>query len=129
MQELSQLPEEETALIFIVGDAFRFDLTILDPDPESPDPENPVMVPRNLTGWTVSAQIRKSRKVADPIIAQFEFNDLDDSGQIAAYLTHEESTKLDGLSAGRWDFQLTNPEGDPQTIMYGPARPAGQVTR
>lgn len=129
MAELKQLPEEETTLIFIVGDALRFTMTILDPDPLSPDPENPIMIPRDLTGWNVAAQIRKSRKLADPVIAEFEFNDLDTTGVIEAYLSPIESTKLDGLSAGRWDFQLSDPSGDPITIIYGPVLPGGQVTR
>lgn len=129
MLEISQLPEEETALIFIVGDALRFWLTITDPDPESPDPENPIMVVRDLTGWTVASQIRKSTKKTDPILAAFEFNTLDSTGVIAAYLSSEESTKLEGLKSGRWDYQLTDPAGEPQTIMYGPAMPSGQVTR
>lgn len=129
MAEIKQVPEEETSLIFIVGDYLEFWLTILDPDPDSPDPENPVMVPRNLTGWSVAAQVRKSLKKTDPIIASFAFDELDETGEIHGYLTHEESTKLDGLNAGRWDFQLSDPDGKPQTIIRGPALPEGQVTR
>jgi hypothetical protein len=136
MAEIKQLPEEETTLIFIVGDALRFSLTILDPDPAWVDPDpladppnTPDMIPRDLTGWSVAAQIRKSRKKTDPIIASFAFNVLDATGEIAAYLSPAESTKLDGLTSGRWDFQLTDPAGDPQTLLYGPAKPSGQVTR
>lgn len=133
---IAQIPLNETRLEWIVGDALRFWLTIEDPDPDwvDPDPEadppnEPDMIPRDLTGWTVAAQIRKSTKLADPVLAVFEFNTLDETGEIAAYLTPEESTKLDGVRAGRWDLQLTDPSGDPETIMYGPAAPAGQVTR
>lgn len=129
MLEISQVPEEETLLTFIVGDALRFSMRIVDPDPDSPDPENPVMVPRNLTGYTVAAQIRKSRKKTDPILAQFEFNTLDETGEIHAYLTAEESSKMDGVSSARWDLQLTDTLGDPITLLYGPAKPPGQVTR
>lgn len=126
---ISQLPEEETALEWIVGDFLEFWLTITDPDPDSPDPENPDMIVRNLTGWTVAAQIRKSTKAADPIIASFEFDTLGESGEIHAMLTGTESSKLEGLRAGRWDLQLTDPSGKPETILYGPAGPVGQVTR
>ncbi len=129
MTVVSQLPEEETTLEWIVGDFLEFWLTITDPDPDSPDPENPVMVIRNLTGWTVAAQIRKDVKLASPVIAEFSFDDLDESGEIHAMLTGEESSKLDGYRAARWDLQLTDPSGKPQTIMYGPAKPEGQVTR
>lgn len=128
-QVISQIPEDETLLEWVVGDALRFWLTIEDPDPDSPDPDNPVMVPRNLTGWTVAAQIRKSTKMEDPIIASFQFNTLDDTGEIAAYLSPTESAKLDGFRVCRWDLQIQDPSGDPETILYGPAQPAGQVTR
>jgi hypothetical protein len=127
--EIVQLPDGETLLSFIVGDALRFEMTVLDPDPASPDPENPNMIPRNLTGWTAKCQIRKTVKVADPILAEFTFNTLDPTGVIQAYLSPTESSKLEGLASGRWDFQITDPSGDPDTIMRGPARPVGQVSR
>ena len=133
---ISQIPADETLLEWIVGDALRFWLTIEDPDPDwvDPDPEadppnEPDMIPRDLTGWTVAAQIRKSIKLADPILAAFSFDPLDETGEIAAYLSPTESAKLEGVRAGRWDLQLVDPSGDVETIMYGPAQPAGQVTR
>ena len=125
---ISQVPQD-VALVFVAGDALRFRLTIKDPDPDSPDPDNPVMVPRDLTGWTVAAQIRKNVKPETPLLASFAFDDLDDTGVIAAYLAPDESEKLRGLSSGRWDLQLTDPGGDPQTIMAGSAKPEGDVTR
>lgn len=87
------------------------------------------MIPRNLTGFSASAQIRKSTKKSDPVLAEFTFNDLDTTGVIDAYLSPEESAKLDGVASAKWDYQLTDPSGDPLTIMAGPAKPAGQVTR
>ncbi len=134
-EDLEQSPQKAT-LIFVVGDALRFRLRIVDPDPDwvDPDPDadppnEPDMIPRDLTGWAVASQIRKSTKAADPVISEFEFNDLDDTGVIVAYLTHEESTKLEGLTSAVWDYQLTDPSGDPVTVMAGPAKPKGQVTR
>lgn len=133
--DIVQLPDGETLLSFIVGDALRFWMTIKDPNPAyDPDvPEDPVtnpsMIVRDLTGWSCKAQIRKSTKVADPILAEFEFNTLDSTGVVAAYLTPVESAKLEGLSAGRWDLQLVDPSGDPDTILRGPAKPLGQVSR
>lgn len=126
---ISQLPDGETLLEWVVGDFLEFWLTITDPDPDSPDPDNPDMIVRNLTGWTVAAQIRKSTKKTDPKLAEFIFDDLDESGEVHAMLTDVESSKLDGIRAGRWDLQLTNPAGQTQTIVLGPAQPAGQVTR
>ena len=125
---IDQSPKKVT-LVFVAGDALRFRLRIVDPDPNSPDLENPVMIPRDLTGWSVAAQIRKDTKKATPLLAEFVFNDLDDTGVIEPYLTHEESEKLRDIPAAKWDFQLTDPVGDPVTIMAGPAKPAGDVTR
>lgn len=125
---IQQSPQKVT-LIFVAGDALRFRLRIVDPDPDSVDPDNPDMIPRNLTGWSVAAQIRKDTKKASPLLAEFVFNDLDDSGVILPYLTHEESEKLRDIAAAKWDFQLTDPDGDPLTIMAGPAKAAGDVTR
>lgn len=120
---------QKATLLWTVGDALRFWVRIVDPDPDSPDPENPVMIPRNLTGYSAAAQIRKSTKKSDPIIAAFAFTIDNEAGVIEAYLSKVESTKLDGVLAGRWDYQLTDPSDDPLTIMAGPAKPAGQVTR
>lgn len=126
--EIAQRPQE-VVLIFTAGDALRFRVTITDPDPESPDPDNPVMIPRDLTGYTAAAQIRKKAKPDEPLLAEFSFNTLDETGEINAYLTPEESEKLRVVSGGVWDFQLTDPQGDPLTLMAGAAKPAGDVTR
>ena len=126
--EIRQQPQQ-VPLYWVAGDALRFWLTIVDPDPESPDPENPVMVPRNLTGWTVAAQIRKNNKPATELLAEFDFAVLGEDGVIAAYLPPDESEKLRGTSSAVWDFQLTDPEGDPLTIIAGSAQPDGDVTR
>lgn len=120
---------QKATLLWTVGDALRFSVRIVDPDPDSPDPENPVMIPRVLTGYSAAAQIRKSTKKTDPIIAAFEFEIEEAEGVIHAYLSPDESTKLDGVASGKWDYQLTDPSGDPLTIMAGPAKPGGQVTR
>ena len=126
--EIAQRPQEVT-LIWVAGDALRFTLTIVDPDPDSPDPENPVMIPRNLTGYSAASQIRKNAKPDSALLAEFEFNTLDGSGVISAYLSPDESEKLRGTSGARWDLQLTDPEGDPLTLMAGSAKPSGDVTR
>lgn len=125
---IDQSPRKVT-LVFVAGDALRFRLRIVDPDPDSPNPEDPVMIPRDLTGYSVAAQIRKDTKKDTPLLAEFVFNDLDDTGVILPYLTHEESVKLRDIAAAKWDFQLTDPSGDPLTIMAGPAKAAGDVTR
>lgn len=126
--EISQLPQDVT-LLWVAGDALRFRLTIKDPDPDSPDPEHPVMIPRDLTGWIAASQIRKDAKLETALLAEFEFNTLDDTGVIAAYLTPDESENLRGVKSGAWDLQITDPTGDPQTIMAGPAKPRADVTR
>lgn len=120
---------QKVSLIWVAGDALRFRLRIVDPDPDSPDPENPVMIPRDLTGYTVAAQVRKTVKKDSPLLAEFSFNALDSTGVIDAYLAPVESQKLRDTTSAVWDFQLTDPGGDPRTIMAGPAKPKGDVTR
>ncbi len=123
--DISQAPQS-VRLIFVAGDALRFWITIKDPNPD-PDVED--LVVRDLTGYSVAAQIRKSAKGESPLLAEFEFNTLDETGVIAAYLTKEESEKLRGTSSAVWDFQLTDTEGDPLTLMAGPALASADVTR
>lgn len=127
MPEISQIYEPVT-LLWVAGDAVRFRILVQDPDPSSPDPENPDYIPRDLTGWTAAAQIR--RKLNDEtLLASFEINDLDDTGYIQCYLPKDQSELCRGISSAFWDLQLTDTLGDPLTITGGPARPQGDVTR
>jgi hypothetical protein len=125
---IEQSPQKVT-LIWVAGDALRFRLRITEPDPDSPDPDQPVMIPRNLTGWSAASQIRKTVKKDSPLLAEFSFNELDETGIIDAYLAPSESIKLRDVTSARWDFQITDTANDPLTIMAGPAKPAGDVTR
>lgn len=125
---IDQSPKVVT-LIWVAGDALRFRIRIVDPDPDSPDPENPVMVARDLTGWSAASQIRKDTKKDSPLLAEFTFNTLDETGIIDAYLSPSESQKLRDITSAKWDYQLSDPAADPLTIMAGPAKPKGDVTR
>jgi len=116
-------------LEFVVGDTHRLQIRVDDPDPDSPDPENPIMVPRPLTGWSAAAQIRKA-KSDTAVLATFEIeNELGVDGFIYLYLTPAESRKTGVTTKAFWDLELTDPNGDVETILAGPVKPVPDVTR
>lgn len=126
------MPEQEDMypiypLVFVSGDAVRFELQIKDPDPDSPDPQDPVMIPRVLTGWTGRAQIRKNNRKDSDLFATIECTGFDTDGWIFFYLSPEESESVRRTCG--WDFEITNPDGDPETILGGPVNPFGDYTQ
>lgn len=129
---------------FVAGDTVRFRIQITDPDPDwvDPDPDadppnTPDMIPRDLTGYSARAQVRKNYKKISPLIATYEISgtdtregpvtDLDDSGYIYIHLPPIESAKVEKISA--WDLELTDPDGDVDTILGGPVDPFRDTTR
>lgn len=121
-------PEQD--LKFVTGDYFKMRILIEDADPDSPDPENPVMVPRNLTGWTARAHIRKDTKRETDILATFEVTvgETDPTdGFLVLELLEEESEKC--IIKGGWDLELSDPDGKPDTILGGKVIPRLDYTR
>lgn len=144
--EIIALPPEEDDVFpkaemrFVSGDDGRFTIYLEDPDPDwvDPDPDadppnEPDMVPRDLTGWSAQGQIRKSNKLTDrdgvsvPVLAELDFSGFGTDGFIQAHLSHTESAKV--RIAAMWDVQLIDPSGNVDTITGGPANPFGDVTR
>jgi hypothetical protein len=116
-------------LEFVTGDYYYRRILFEDPDPDSPDPENPVMVPRDWTGWTARAQIRANTKRETEITAVIDITLGEDSPQdgfVILELQEEESAKC--LKAGGWDLEITNPSGKPETVMGGKVLPFGDYT-
>lgn len=132
---LTALPSEvgdtypKARLEFTSGDSVDFDILIQDPDPDSPDPENPVMIPRNLTGWSGRGEIRKSAKKDAELWSTFMVTVVEpaSSGLLHVSLTPEESSKA--RKAGGWDIELTSPSGHVETIMGGPVDPEEDYTQ
>lgn len=113
-------------LRFVTGDTVKKFLTIEDPDPNSPDPDNPVMIPRDLTGYSGRAHIRTKAKDIEPI-AVFLVTGFGTDGQINLHLTPEESAKV--LRPAHWDLELTEPNGDVDTVLGGPVAPQEDYTK
>lgn len=114
-------------LKFVSGDTVRRTVQVVDPDPASLDPDNPTMIPRNLAGWTAKAQIRKTTKKDAPLIATIELSGFGADGKIEMYLAPSESNKI--VRECGWDFELTDPSGDVNTILGGPVIPEGDYSR
>lgn len=125
MAELELYPEY--SLEFVIGDTVRRTIQIVDPDPDSPDPQNPVLIPRNLMGWSGRAQIRKSRKKDAALITTLTLTGFGSDGFIYLYLSPTESKKV--LRTCGWDLELTDPSGDVETILGGPVVPEGEYTQ
>jgi hypothetical protein len=89
--------------------------------------ENPVLIARDLTGWTGRAQIRKSTKKNATLITTITLTGFGSDGKIHMYLPPVESKKV--LKSAGWDLELTDPSGDVETILGGPVEPEGDYTQ
>jgi hypothetical protein len=117
-------------LAFVTGDTVKRRILIQDPDPSSPDPENPVMIPRDLTGYSARAQVRVSPSDPAPV-ATLDCSGLGVDGYIYLELTPAESAKCVVLPKGsyNWDLELTDPDGNVETVLGGPVKPKGDYTK
>jgi len=113
-------------LRFVTGDTVRKSVTVEDPDPDSPDPLNPVMIPRVLTGYTGRAHVRAKAKDVEPI-AVFVVSGFGTDGVINLLLTPEESAKV--TRNAHWDLEIREPDGDVYTILGGPVTPQEDYTK
>lgn len=124
---IEKMPTQVT-LRFVAGDSLRFRVRVMQ-KADGWTEDNPVMEPRDLTGWTASAHIKDKAATVNPL-SVFTFNELDETGIIDAYLSPDESNHLRGLLSGVWDLSIKNAdESDKDTIFAGPAKPKGDVTR
>ena len=113
-------------LSFVTGDTVRRRVIIEDPDPDSPDPENPVMVPRDLTGYSGRAHVRRKGRDVEPI-AILDVSGFGTDGVIDLYLSPEESAKV--IRESHWDLEITDLNGDVSTILGGPVVPEEDYTK
>lgn len=118
-------------LRFVTGDYVKRRVLFEDPDPDSPDPDNPIMIPRNLTGYTARAQVRVSTKRDATILATFDAtvgeDDDPENGIIVIELQPEESARC--VKTSGWDLELTDPDGHPETVLGGKVLPKLDYTR
>lgn len=127
IEQLYQVAE----IHYVAGDALRFSVRASQRDPDDPGTEEaPNIIPMPLDGYTVAAQIRKNSKKDSVLIATFDVEiDSVETDLIWVYLPPDQSELLRGYTVAAWDLQLTDEDGDPRTIMGGPMRPTGDVTR
>lgn len=117
-------------LKFVTGDYMKRRILFEDADPLSADPDNPDMIPRDWTGWTARAQVRKDTKRATVVTATFvvTLGEMDPTdGIIVLELLEEESIKC--IASGGWDLELTDPSGKPETVLGGKVLPKLDYTR
>ena len=114
MATLSQLPDI-VDLNFVAGDTFRIRVRVIDPATTEPIP---------LDGYTIAAWIAKadgSANVADFDVAP----DPDpDSDALILTLPKDETAALLSVGggvefAGKWDLEVTFPNGDVRTVAKG----------
>jgi hypothetical protein len=118
------LPPTHT-IDFTGGDALKFAFQIKDKDLD--DPEAPP-VPRDLTGWTSLAQVRQTA-TSDEILATWAILPLDATGIVHMKLTGDLTQPLIPLKTVVSDVQLTDPSGDPETVLRITLNVAQDISR
>ena len=114
------------SLTFVAGDAVKFKFQITDKDLDYPN--NPP-VPRNLTGWTADSQIRKS-STSDMIEASWVITEpLGANGVVEMYLSGPTTQPWAAIKSLVSDVQLTDPNGDPETVLTLNLQSAQDITR
>lgn len=112
-------------LNFTGGDAVKFAFQIKDKDLDFP--EDPP-VPRDLTGWTALSQIRKT-PASPAVLTSWEIEELDSTGIVRMKLTGAQTQPLILEQQVVSDIQLTNPDGDPETVLKLTLNVAQDITR
>ena len=113
-------------ITFIAGDTVYFEVEVRDPDPN--DPNLQAQIPRDLTGWSAAAQVRKAAG-AEELLADFTIGAMDAAGVIPLTLPPAVSQTLGPVTSAVWDLQLTSPTGEVSTILRGAVKPVMDVTR
>lgn len=111
---------------FVTGDYKYIRVQFKDPDPDSPDPDDPVLIPRVWDGWTARAQVRKDTKRDTEIMATLVCT-LEDDGFVLIEFPALETAKV--IKVMPWDFELTDPDDRPDTPLGGKCYPKLDVTR
>jgi hypothetical protein len=89
--------------------------------------EQPAGTPVDITGYTITAQIRASQDATD-ILASFACTITDaPAGKWTIALTDAQTTTLP--SSAYWDLQLTSPGGVTRTFAAGRVKVTRDVTR
>lgn len=121
---MTGIPPSHT-LVFVGGDALKFKFQIMDRDLDLPaDPP----VARNLTGWTALSQVRKTATSAT-VEAEWEIDTLGSDGIVRMYLSGPVTQPWTAIKTLVSDVQLTDPAGDPETVLTINLQVAQDVSR
>jgi hypothetical protein len=118
------LPPTHT-IDFVGGDALKFAFQIQDKDLDNPEAPP---VPRDLTGWTAQAQVRQTA-TSPEVLAEFAFQPLGVDGIVRMKLTGIQTRAFITPKNVVSDVQLTDPAGDPETVLTLNINAAQDVTR
>jgi|SRR3954463_3012666 hypothetical protein len=114
------------SIVFVAGDAVKFKFQVTDKDLDYPD--NPP-IPRNLSGWTAESQIRKS-STADTVEASWVITEpLGADGVVQMYLSGPTTQPWAAIKSLVSDVQLTDPAGDPETVLTLSMQISQDITR
>jgi hypothetical protein len=111
-------------IVFVAGDALKFRFQITDKDPLNPTLPP---TPRNLTGWEALSQVRKT-PTSSGIEATWTIAPLNNDGVVNMYLSGPETQSFASQNLIS-DVQLTDPVGDPITVLTLQIQAAQDVTR
>lgn len=113
-------------ITFVGGDAVKFKFQVTDKDLDQP--QQPA-IPRDLTGWSALSQIRKV-PTSDVIEATWDIeHPLGADGTVKMKLTGEQTQPFAAIKTLISDVQLTDPAGDPETVLTINLTVAQDVTR
>ena len=121
---MAGLPPSHT-IEFVAGDALKFNFQVADRDPANPTLPP---VPRDLTGWESLSQVRKTA-TSDDIEATWVIQPLTSDGMVRMYLSGPTTQHFSALKELVSDVQLTDTNGDPETVLTLVILAAQDVTR
>jgi hypothetical protein len=121
---MTGIPPTHT-LVFVGGDALKFKFQLLYKDLDTPEVPP---VPRDLTGWSAFSQVRKTATSTD-VEAEWEIDPLGSDGMINMYLSGPMTQPWTAIKTLVSDVQLTDPSGDPETVLTINLQVAQDVSR
>lgn len=107
------------------GDALKFAFQIQDKDLDFPEL---APVPRDLTGWTASAQVRLT-PTSSEVLTTWAIDPLDETGIVRMKLTGAQTQPWAVYPSVISDVELVDPAGDPETILRISITAAQDITR
>lgn len=102
------------AFVAVRGDYFRQELRFRDADGD----------PVKWDGYTAKSQLRRSPDSAE-VIVEFDI-EFPADGVLVMSAADE---VMAAARSGRWDLEITNPAGEPRTVLAGPFKIVKDTTK